>query len=105
MALPLDQQVVIWHCAVWKALSPAAIRRVGAAWSAARRKADCPSVAAAATVTVSSWSGCPTMPVNKRNKIMSVADQGCLSQIPDPNFSHPGSELFPFRTSDLHQRI
>ncbi len=70
MALPLDQQVVIWHCAVWKALSPAAIRRVGAAWSAAGRmkqQADRLN-GAAATVTVSSWSGCPTMPVNKKKK-------------------------------------
>jgi hypothetical protein len=96
MALPLDQQVVIWHCAVWKALSPAAIRRVGAAWSAAGRRthqADCPGVAAA-TVTVSSWSGCPRMPVNNRNKIVNVADPGCLSRNRDPNFFHPA---FRFR--------
>jgi hypothetical protein len=28
----------------------------------------------------------------------SVADPGCLSRIPDPNFFHPGSEFFPSRT-------
>jgi hypothetical protein len=27
----------------------------------------------------------------------SVADPGCLSQIPDPTFFHPGSELSPSR--------
>jgi hypothetical protein len=74
---------------VWKALSPAAIRRVGAAWSAAgrrRQQADRPHVVAAATVTVSSLSGYPTMPVNKRNKNISFADPGSKStrsRIPD----------------------
>jgi hypothetical protein len=28
---------------------------------------------------------------------ISVADPGCLSRIPDPTFSHPGSELSPSR--------
>ncbi len=48
--------------------------------------------------------------VNKRNKIISVADQECLPRIriffiPDPNIFHPGSELFPFRIPDPQKRI
>jgi hypothetical protein len=31
--------------------------------------------------------------------------RGCLSRIPDVNFFHPGSEFFPFRIPDPHQRI
>jgi hypothetical protein len=37
-----------------------------------------------------------TASVNNQNK-NSVADPGCLSRIPDPNFYHPGSEFFPSR--------
>jgi hypothetical protein len=35
----------------------------------------------------------------------SVADLGCLSRIPDPNFFHPGSEYFSSRIPDPHQRF
>jgi hypothetical protein len=34
---------------------------------------------------------------------VSVADLGCLSRIPDPNFFHPGSALKNF--SSLTQKI
>ncbi len=37
--------------------------------------------------------------------INSVADLACLSRIPDHTFSYPGSELFPSRIPDPHQRI
>jgi hypothetical protein len=36
---------------------------------------------------------------------ISVADPGCLSQIPDPTFFYPGSEFFSSRVPDPHQRI
>jgi hypothetical protein len=35
----------------------------------------------------------------------SVADPGCLSLIPNPNFFHPGSIFFLFQIPDPHQRI
>jgi hypothetical protein len=35
--------------------------------------------------------------------LLSVADPGCLSRIPD--FFHPGSEFFPSTIPDQHQRI
>ncbi len=35
----------------------------------------------------------------------SVADPGCLTRIPDLFFFSPGSEFFPFRIPDPHQRI
>jgi hypothetical protein len=31
--------------------------------------------------------------VGSRYRLFSVADTGCLSQIPDPNFFHPGSRI------------
>jgi hypothetical protein len=36
---------------------------------------------------------------------ISGASPGCLSRILDPNFFRSGSEFFPFRILDPHQRI
>ncbi len=35
--------------------------------------------------------------VRKFTRYTSVADTGCLSRIPDPNFFHPGYEIFQSR--------
>ncbi len=35
---------------------------------------------------------------------ISVADPGCLFQIQGPNFAPPGSEFFPSRILDHHQK-
>jgi hypothetical protein len=39
------------------------------------------------------------------NVVTSVADPGCLSRIPVPNFFHPGYRIQIFSIPDPHQRI
>jgi hypothetical protein len=43
--------------------------------------------------------------LNRQDGDSGGADPGCLSRIPDPNFFHPGSELFSSRIPDPHQNL